>query len=167
MKWLNMLAFLFTLMFMSSCTTVSAQPQSMGGKRPLPQSEFRSMVVGPAAPSPMFTLTPALASPTDSPKPTPSHRASSRVVTTGTYRRSITGEASWGYGFHGHVVTRYARGTVIRVCGRIGCTGKVLSWGYGPAKRTGRIADLDVRIFENVCGPRSMGVCTIKLEVYR
>ncbi len=80
--------------------------------------------------------------------------------------RTIHGEASWGP-FKGHVVTRYPRGTIIRVCGKLGCTGKTRSWGYGPAKYTGRIADLDVNVFEHVCGPRSIGVCQIRLFVYR
>jgi hypothetical protein len=75
------------------------------------------------------------------------------------------GEASWGYGFHGNIVTRYPRGTPIRVCGPLACTEWVESWGYGPAKRTGRIVDLDVHVFEDICAPRRMGVCQVTLQV--
>ena len=101
---------------------------------------------------------------TNSPRP---QKTSSPATTAKPIHGIIrSGEASWGP-FKGHVVTRYPRGTAIRVCGRLGCTGITRSWGYGPAKYTGRIADLDVRVFEHVCGPRSIGVCKIKLFVYR
>lgn len=73
-----------------------------------------------------------------------------------------TGVASWGP-FSGHVVTRYPRGTSIFVRGPLGgWTG--VSWGYGPAASTGRIVDLDVTVFEMICGPRSLGLCHVTLE---
>jgi hypothetical protein len=168
LKWLRLTAFTLMLLFITmACADTAAHTQSTITR--VPQSEFRSFSVESAVPSvpPTPTLTPAPSSgPTQRPKQKPTS-VSSRQGTGGTASKVITGEASWGYGFKGHVVTRYPRGTVIRVCGRLGCTGKVLSWGYGPAKRTGRIADLDVSVFENVCGPRSMGVCQIKLEVWK
>ena len=74
---------------------------------------------------------------------------------------SVAGIASWGW-FGGHVVTRLPRGTRITVCGELGCwSGK--SWGYGPAKRTGRIVDLDREVFRDLCGAPSKGLCEVTL----
>lgn len=146
--------------FLVGSTPVSSRVPAASTARTYTWRPF-VMPADPVAGPSLATATP-VASPqagTTQPSTTPKPRQSNKVVRHG--------EASWGYGFHGHVVTRYPRGTVIRVCGRLGCTGKVKSWGYGPAKRTGRIADLDVHVFENVCGPRSMGVCQIRLEVWR
>ncbi len=117
----------------------------------------------PASPSSSVASSPK---PASTPKATPLPTSTTSTTRTSIVR-TLRGEASWGYGFKGHVVTRYPRGTIIRVCGPIGCTGKVKSWGYGPAKYTGRIADLDVHVFEAVCGPRSAGICRITLTVYR
>lgn len=83
-------------------------------------------------------------------------------------RETLTGTASWGYGWPGHVVTRLPRGTPIIVTGPLGAwTGA--SWGYGPDPDIfpERIADLDVLIFEAICGPRSMGVCAVTVEYDR
>lgn len=75
---------------------------------------------------------------------------------------SLTGIASWGY-FSGHVVTRLPRGTPITVTGPLGSwSGK--SWGYGPAKWTGRIVDADREVFRLLCGDPSKGLCTVTLE---
>lgn len=109
-------------------------------------------------PIPTLTLpvesTPA--SPVVSPSPTPAPTAQPPSII-------ISGTASWG-DFDGHVVTRYPRGTPIKVCGQRGCwTG--LSWGYGPQASTGRIVDLDVHIFENICAPRGIGLCTVTLRL--
>jgi hypothetical protein len=76
--------------------------------------------------------------------------------------RSITGIASWGTGWVG-VVTRLPRGTWIRVCGALGCwSGR--SVGYGPARWTGRIADLSRAVFADICGLPSMGLCRVVLS---
>jgi hypothetical protein len=164
MKWLRLATFTSMLLFITACASTSAHAPSVSTR--LPQSEFRNIVVAPVASSLVSTPTPEKPSPTLAPDPTASPRASSRAATTGTSKRSVTGEASWGP-FKGHVVTRYSRGTIVRVCGGLGCTGKVRSWGYGPAKSTGRVADLDSSIFRHVCGPLSMGVCQVKLEVWK
>jgi len=74
---------------------------------------------------------------------------------------SISGIASWG-DFNGHVVTRYPRGTPIRVCGPLDCWSGA-SWGYGPDPRTNRIADLDREVFRRICGDPSMGLCRVTL----
>ena len=169
MKWLTLVTFmsLFMFAFVAACSPTTAHVSPT--YTPVPQYEFKSFSASPVTRLSTSSPTPTSPPPTSSPKPSkkPRPTASPRVVTTGGSRRVFTGEASWGYGFKGNVVTRYPRGTVIRVCGRLGCTGKVRSWGYGPAKRTGRIADLDVAVFENVCGPRGMGVCQIRLEVWK
>jgi hypothetical protein len=78
-----------------------------------------------------------------------------------TAPRVVRGIASWGR-FGGHVVTRLPRGTRIRVCGAIGCwSGR--SWGYGPARWTGRLVDLDAAVFRAICGPLSAGLCRVSL----
>jgi hypothetical protein len=77
---------------------------------------------------------------------------------------SVTGIASWGY-FEGHVVTRYPRGTLIRVCGPLTCW-RGRSWGYGPDPRTKRIADLDRSVFARLCGPPSRGLCRVTLTAW-
>jgi hypothetical protein len=60
-------------------------------------------------------------------------------------------------------VTRFPRGTPIVVTGPLG-TWRGLSWGYGPAKYTGRIADLDRLIFAAICGAPSRGICEVTLR---
>lgn len=164
-RWLTVGAFAFSLMFTHACTGAAGKVPAT--PRAVPQESFQRVTIA----SPSTAAPSAVPTPSSSTLMTfPPHRAvqpvSSPKATTGP-SKVITGEASWGYGFHGHVVTRYPRGTIIRVCGRLGCTGRVRSWGYGPAKYTGRIADLDVGVFENVCGPRGMGVCQIRLEVWK
>lgn len=44
-----------------------------------------------------------------------------------------------------------------------------VSWGYGPDPDTfpERVADLDVTVFEKVCGPRSKGTCEVTLGYSR
>jgi hypothetical protein len=77
------------------------------------------------------------------------------------YGSEISGIASWG-DFGGHVVTRLPRGTSIFVAGpQGGWTGT--SWGYGPAKSTGRIVDLDRQVFAAICGSPSKGLCRVTL----
>jgi hypothetical protein len=79
---------------------------------------------------------------------------------TDSFRLSIRGTASWGYGWSG-VVTRLPRGTAIRVCGALGCwSGR--SVGYGPQASTGRIADLSRTVFASICGdPILLGLCHV------
>ena len=75
---------------------------------------------------------------------------------------SIRGVASWGCCWPA-VVTRLPRGTRITVCGRLGCwSGR--SVGYGPAKRTHRIADLSPAVFERICGSLAAGLCEVVLS---
>lgn len=74
---------------------------------------------------------------------------------------SMSGTASWGCCWTG-VVTRLPRGTHICVTGPLGrWCGK--SVGYGPAKRTERIADLSAVVFRDICGRLSMGLCRVVL----
>ena len=78
-------------------------------------------------------------------------------------RTALRGTASWGNGWTG-VVTRLPRGTVIRVCGPLGCwSGR--SVGYGPAVRTHRVADLSRSVFSRICGDPSAGLCRVSIEV--
>lgn len=114
--------------------------RSLSGTSSAPPVTRKTPALGGASPSP--------AAPTTEPLPTPGH--------------SLTGTASWGY-FSGHVVTRVPRGTPITVIGPLGSwSGK--SWGYGPAKWTGRIVDADREVFRLLCGDPSKGLCTVTLE---
>ncbi len=90
-------------------------------------------------------------------------RATARPTTReGGTPHSLRGIASWGP-FSGHVVTRLPRGMPIVVTGPLG-TWRGVSWGYGPAAWTGRIADLDRSVFAAICGPPSRGICTVTLR---
>jgi hypothetical protein len=163
MKCLTLVASLGLLLV--GCAGATAPPPAPI-RTPLP-SEFRPVGIAPTAALPSVVPTPSITpKPSSTPQPT-KRPAATPKATVGQPTKVIRGEASWGYGFKGNVVTRYPRGTHIRVCGKLGCTGVVHSWGYGPAKYTGRIADLDVNVFEDVCGPRSIGVCQIRLEVWK
>lgn len=160
-KWLALpLVFVVGGVYLGTPQTSGHQPSSYqpykGDLTPFVLTPTPTVTSTPASPTPEPTFTP-------SPAPSASRNTSKAQAPT----RTLRGEASWGYGFKGHIVTRYKRGTIIRVCGPLGCTPKVRSWGYGPAKYTGRIADLDVNVFEDVCGPRSIGVCQIRLEVWK
>jgi len=93
------------------------------------------------------------------PAATPGSRPASAASAPGRYRLWARGTASWGRGWAG-VVTRLPRGTRIRVCGRLGCwSGR--SVGYGPARRTHRVADLSRPVFARICGSPSMGLCRV------
>lgn len=122
--------------------------------------------VTPSPSSPEMTINPSstIPSATHSPTKRPSSvrpEATAQTVRGGSRQHSLRGIASWGP-FGGHVVTRLPRGTSITIIGPLG-RWSGLSWGYGPAKWTNRIADLDVTVFENVCGPRSIGLCKVTL----
>lgn len=94
------------------------------------------------------------------PKPSPAPRPTGRI---GSAIAASRGTASWGYGWSG-VVTRFPRGTRIRVCGALGCwSGR--SVGYGPQASTGRIADLSRAVFARICGDPGIGLCPVLLEV--
>jgi hypothetical protein len=88
--------------------------------------------------------------------------AQSRPVQRPLALASISGIASWGRPWAG-VVTRLPRGTRICVTGPLGwwCGRSV---GYGPARRTGRIADLSATVFGLICGPLSRGLCRVTLS---
>ncbi len=80
-------------------------------------------------------------------------------------RKVIRGTASWG-DFGGHVVTLKPVGTRIKVVGPNGVW-RGRSWGNGPRVWTGRIVDLDVHVFEDICYPRSVGLCKVKLIFWK
>lgn len=121
--------------------------------------------------APTFTLQPfatpvaTAAGPSSAPA---THGPSATVGTStsgasGAYARSLSGIASWG-DFGGHVVTRLPRGTRIEVVGPHG-TWRGVSWGYGPAKWTERIVDLDRSVFNDLCGnPVILGLCKVTLR---
>ncbi len=111
---------------------------------------------GPSLAMATPTASPQVGGTTASSRPSPTARPTSRPS------HSLVGTASWG-DFGGHVVTRLPRGTRIVVVGPHG-TWRGRSWGYGPAKWTHRIVDLDVHVFEDICGPRSLGLCKVSLS---
>lgn len=128
--------------------TLAQRPSGIGDASVVP-----TLASAPSM-SPEPTLEPT-ARPTPKPTPKPTPRATAKPS------KSLSGTASWG-DFDGHVVTRLPRGTSIVVVGPTG-TWRGKSWGYGPAKWTGRIVDLDVLVFEDICGPRSQGLCQVTL----
>lgn len=125
----------------------------------VPPEAFVPVVVDVQIAAPALTARPAIDVPapairTVTPKPSGGTTSSTKMV----------GTASWGP-FGGNIVTREKRGTPVKVCGELGCTKWMPSYGYGPVKNTGRIVDLDVNLFEDVCGPRSIGLCKVTLYV--
>lgn len=135
-------------------TTTARAPSPLATIGP---SAWITVTTTPSWPS----LTPSSPDPTSGPSPKPSTKPTSKPRTS-VYTRSWYGEASWGY-FGGHVVTRLPRGTRIEIVGPLG-RWRGVSWGYGPAKWTGRIADLDKEVFRSVCGSPSRGVCNATLK---
>lgn len=95
-------------------------------------------------------------SPKPAPKPTP--KPAPAIV----YLYKAVGRATWGE-FGGAVITRLPPGTLIRVCGRLGCWAGVSS-GFGPSPDGGNLVDLDASIFQRICGPLGTGVGSIVLS---
>lgn len=67
-----------------------------------------------------------------------------------------------------YLALREKRGTRVRICGDGGCV-RMTSTDYGPAKRTGDIADIALPVFAKVCGwsvekARRMGECDVTIE---
>jgi hypothetical protein len=119
-------------------------------------------VVGTPSPAVAATPRPTVSVVWSAP-PSAGHGSASTPAPTVTdsFRLSIRGTASWGYGWSG-VVTRLPRGTAICVTGPLGrwCGRSV---GYGPAVYTHRIADLSRAVFASICGPLSQGLCRVTL----
>ena len=76
---------------------------------------------------------------------------------------TLEGIASWvapRYG-KGYLAMRLPKGTHVTLSGPGGTWEAVVN-DYGPAKRTGRIADIAVGRWEDICGvPRSLGLCRV------
>lgn len=83
----------------------------------------------------------------------------------------IGGRANYANPSHGsdYLAMRLDRGTVVRICGAGDCwTTKTTD--YGPAKRTGDIADIALVQFARICGwsvahARRMGECDVEIEI--
>ena len=76
------------------------------------------------------------------------------------------GTASWVAPKWGrdYLAMRLPKGTHVRICA-VTCWDAVVV-DYGPAKRTGRIADIAVERWEAIVGkPRSRGLATVTVEV--
>jgi hypothetical protein len=127
-----------------------------------PRTGAPTSAAPPATAHPVATPT-AVALVGRPPRPTvsPVARSTPAPTVTDSFRLSIRGTASWGYGWSG-VVTRLPRGTAICVTGPLGrwCGRSV---GYGPAVYTHRIADLSRAVFASICGPLSQGLCRVTL----
>ena len=129
-----------------------------------------------ATPRPAATAAPkaahVTAAPPPSPKasrqPAPAHRAAAKATPARAptpaiaYRNRLSGRATWGP-FGGAVITRLPPGTLIRVCGRLGCWEGVSS-GHGPSADGGNLVDLSPEVFRRVCGPLGVGVGSIVLS---
>ena len=60
-----------------------------------------------------------------------------------------------------YLAMRLPKGTHVTLSGPGGTWEAVVN-DYGPAKRTGRIADIAVGRWEDICGvPRSLGLCRV------
>ena len=73
------------------------------------------------------------------------------------------GIASWVAPRYGksYLAMRLPKGTHVTLSGPGGTWEAVVN-DYGPAKRTGRIADIAVGRWEDICGvPRSLGLCRV------
>lgn len=126
----------------------TARPTPTPTPKPTPKPTARPKATPKPTPKP--TARPK-ATPKPTPKPTP------KIV----YTDKAAGVAAWGW-LDGHVVTRLPAGTRIKVCGPRGCW-EGRSYGYGPKESSGKLVDLDVTIFERICGPRSIGVADVVL----
>ncbi len=102
----------------------------------------------------------AAKSPKPTPKPAP--KPPPKPVPSIVYLHKASGRATWG-AFGGAVITRLLPGTLIRVCGRLGCWAGVSS-GFGPSPDGGNLVDLDASIFRRICGPLGTGVGSIVLS---
>lgn len=154
-RWL-MIPIVLSLM---ACTTATPATTTLNG---LPERISPT----PSVISVVYESRPTLLAPStrpDASKVQPESKP--RMVSTPSPTTVISGTASWGP-FKGNIVTRHPRGTIVQVCGKLGCSEKLPSWGYGPQEWTGHIVDLDVAIFEQVCGPRSIGICKVTLTVF-
>ena len=81
---------------------------------------------------------------------------------------SLRGYAStYGPGWDGWLALPQGPGVHVRICGAGGCVVRT-STDAGPSlamQRRGRIADLDVRTFEAVCGvPWTVGLCLVVVQ---
>lgn len=159
MKWKTILIGA-TLFFVACSQGLGQLPSAEGVTSPT----YQPIVTGLST-FPPFTAEPAVpATPATTPVSTATP-APKRTATTGPL--VLRGVASYGP-FSGHIVTRYKRGTLVRATGPNGRSDIVKSWGYGPDPKIfpERIADLDTSWFRVVCGPTSMGLCNITLEVW-
>jgi hypothetical protein len=129
---------------------------TMPTPRPTPTATPKPTPKPTAKPKPKATPKPT-PRPTPKPTPRPTPKPTPRIV----YTDEEAGRAAWGY-LDGRVVTRLPAGTRIKVCGARGCW-EGRSYGYGPQESTGKLVDLDVAIFERICGPRSVGVADVVL----
>ena len=126
----------------------TASPTPKATRKPKPKATPRPTPKPTPRPKPRAT-------PKPTPRPTP--RPTPKIV----YANEEAGRAAWGH-LDGRVVTRLPAGTRIKVCGDKGCW-EGRSYGYGPQESTGKLVDLDLAIFERICGPRSIGVADILL----
>lgn len=82
---------------------------------------------------------------------------------------TIEGIASWVAPKWGrdYLAMRLPRGTRVTLSGPGGTWHAVVN-DYGPARRTGRIADIAVGRWEDICGvPRSLGLCRVTAVITR
>lgn len=81
----------------------------------------------------------------------------------------FTGVASWVRASLGsrYLAARLPRGTVLSICGRLGCVTRVVNdWGPDARVFSERVADLSMRDFSAICGdPIRLGVCAVRVTV--
>lgn len=82
----------------------------------------------------------------------------------------LAGRANYAAPSHGssYLAIRADRGTLVKICGAGSCW-TTRSTDYGPAKRTGDVADIALVRFAEICGwsvarARQMGECDVTIE---
>jgi hypothetical protein len=83
---------------------------------------------------------------------------------------TLRGDANFAATSHGsdYLAIRSGRGTLVEICGKGDCQ-VMRSTDYGPAKRTGDIADIAFVRFAEICGytqayARIRGECTVTIR---
>jgi hypothetical protein len=93
------------------------------------------------------------------------------IILAGTVGTAlIGGTANYANPSHGrnYLAIRADRGTVVRICGAGDCQ-VMKSTDYGPAERTGDVADIALYRFAEICGytvaeARQRGECFVEIE---
>lgn len=103
----------------------------------------------------------------DLPEPTPTPAPTVNPGRTAAAELTVTGTVSWaveGLGAGYFALSPWLRwgqhGVRVRFCGPRDCA-VLVSNDVGPINKLHRLADIAVGVFETICAPRSIGLCTV------